>query len=219
MRTKSSAKVKHSHTSRACIDHCSRETCEAFVDARRARRRARTSTRGRTLRRVHPLGGGATTTASRSRARSRSVRIAVMSSISCRRRSTTRDPFALVGLAVHARRRPATRDPRSSADPRIEASETRSGTRISLFPGSPERIRTAVSALRGRRPRPLDDGARTSDSTTVPVTVEPARGGGIEPPITGPEPVVLPITPPPNGCATSTCGRRRPHAHRGGVKV
>ena len=26
---------------------------------------------------------------------------------------------------------------------------------------SPERIRTAVSALRGRRPRPLDDGART----------------------------------------------------------
>src|SRR6478672_4810037 len=26
-----------------------------------------------------------------------------------------------------------------------------------------------------------------------------ARGGGIEPPITGPEPVVLPITPPPNG--------------------
>src|SRR5690349_15611817 len=26
-----------------------------------------------------------------------------------------------------------------------------------------------------------------------------ARGGGLEPPITGPEPVVLPITPPPNG--------------------
>src|SRR3954467_2968213 len=27
-----------------------------------------------------------------------------------------------------------------------------------------------------------------------------ARGGGLEPPMTGPEPVVLPITPPPNGC-------------------
>jgi hypothetical protein len=26
-----------------------------------------------------------------------------------------------------------------------------------------------------------------------------ARGGGLEPPITGPEPVVLPITPPPIG--------------------
>ena len=26
-----------------------------------------------------------------------------------------------------------------------------------------------------------------------------ARGGGLEPPITGPEPAVLPITPPPNG--------------------
>src|SRR3954466_11381685 len=27
-----------------------------------------------------------------------------------------------------------------------------------------------------------------------------ARGGGLEPPMTGPEPVVLPITPPPIGC-------------------
>src|SRR3954470_3055182 len=26
-----------------------------------------------------------------------------------------------------------------------------------------------------------------------------ARGGGLEPPTTGPEPAVLPITPPPNG--------------------
>src|SRR5437588_10089144 len=26
-----------------------------------------------------------------------------------------------------------------------------------------------------------------------------ARGGGLEPPMTGPEPVVLPITPPPKG--------------------
>jgi hypothetical protein len=30
MRTQSSAKVKHPRTSRACIDHCSREVCDAF---------------------------------------------------------------------------------------------------------------------------------------------------------------------------------------------
>src|SRR5690606_2075699 len=29
------------------------------------------------------------------------------------------------------------------------------------LPGSPDRIRTGVTGLRGRRPRPLDDGART----------------------------------------------------------
>ncbi len=32
-------------------------------------------------------------------------------------------------------------------------------TKIRINNGSPERIRTAVTALRGRRPRPLDDGA------------------------------------------------------------
>ena len=31
--------------------------------------------------------------------------------------------------------------------------------------GSPERIRTAASALRGRRPRPLDDGAKAKNRT------------------------------------------------------
>jgi hypothetical protein len=36
MRTQSAAKVKHSHTARACIDHCSREVCDALLmsDAR-----------------------------------------------------------------------------------------------------------------------------------------------------------------------------------------
>ena len=33
--------------------------------------------------------------------------------------------------------------------------------------GSPERIRTAVSALRGRRPGPLDDGARSRSPTNI----------------------------------------------------
>ena len=31
MRTQSDAKVKHSHTSRACIDHCSRASCNTFA--------------------------------------------------------------------------------------------------------------------------------------------------------------------------------------------
>ena len=30
MRTQSDAKVKHCRTSRACIDHCSRDVCDAF---------------------------------------------------------------------------------------------------------------------------------------------------------------------------------------------
>ena len=50
--------------------------------------------------------------------------------------------------------------------------------------GSPDGIRIRVSTLRGSHPGPLDDGAL-------------ARGEGLEPSITGPEPVVLPITPPP----------------------
>ena len=58
--------------------------------------------------------------------------------------------------------------------------------------GSPDQIRTGVTGLRGRRPRPLDDGA-----VVHPVRV--ARGEGLEPSMTGPEPAVLPITPPPNG--------------------
>src|SRR5580658_8926168 len=33
-----------------------------------------------------------------------------------------------------------------------------------------------------------------------------ARGEGLEPSITGPEPVVLPITPPPNGCFKMLAG-------------
>src|SRR5437763_3536980 len=57
--------------------------------------------------------------------------------------------------------------------------------------GSPDRIRTGATALRGRRPRPLDDGAKT------------ARAGvpGLEPRLTEPESVGLPITPYPIGAS------------------
>ena len=103
---------------------------------------------------------------------------------------------------------------------------------------SPDRIRTGVTALRGRRPRPLDDGAvlcepcgtgvASAVQTTVSPPVRPTGGRavmlrheqartfvasalapspgsqaagvpGLEPRLTGPEPVGLPITPYPNG--------------------
>ena len=71
------------------------------------------------------------------------------------------------------------------------------------FFSSPERVRTAVSGLRGRRPRPLDDGTRLG--RLMPTL---ARGEGLEPSITGPEPAVLPITPPPNAHTRRRCGVR-----------
>ncbi len=54
-----------------------------------------------------------------------------------------------------------------------------------IFPGSPNGTRTRVTGVRGRRPRPLDDG------TIV------AGGQGFEPWFAGPEPAVLPLNDPP----------------------
>lgn len=67
---------------------------------------------------------------------------------------------------------------------------------------TPEQIRTAVSALRGRRPRPLDECAMYG---WFPAGArEQAGGGGFEPPLPGPEPGVLPLDDPP-----LPSGRRR----------
>src|SRR5580692_6294837 len=63
---------------------------------------------------------------------------------------------------------------------------------------SPNGIRTRVATLRGWCPWPLDDGALRGVGTGDRSRLL-ARGEGLEPSITGPEPVVLPITPPPNG--------------------
>lgn len=66
--------------------------------------------------------------------------------------------------------------------------------------GSPERIRTAVTALRGPRARPLHYGATYSIDellTSLMVGVP-----GLEPGLTEPESVGLPITPYPNAFAT-----------------
>ena len=59
---------------------------------------------------------------------------------------------------------------------------------------SPDRIRTGATALRGRRPRPLDDGDLLRCCAGVP---------GLEPRLTEPESVGLPITPYPKGCDPS----------------
>lgn len=45
-------------------------------------------------------------------------------------------------------------------------------------------------------PEPSPDATRPG---RLPGSISGARGGGLEPPIDGPEPPVLPITPPPNG--------------------
>ena len=68
---------------------------------------------------------------------------------------------------------------------------------ISIGTGSPDEVRTRVTGLRGRRPRPLDDRAESLVVQRRSPTL--ARGEGLEPSITGPEPVVLPFTPPPKG--------------------
>lgn len=99
---------------------------------------------------------------------------------------------------------------------------------------SPDRIRTGATALRGRRPRPLDDGARTCFSCfaalssgaaelyqrpATDVLAGPSVAGvpGLEPRLTEPESVGLPITPYPSGALSNTGknftgpGGRRPN--------
>ena len=78
-------------------------------------------------------------------------------------RDVARPANATTSPAVHAPSRAARasracerRDEEAARD--AGRDEARDGSRASMC-GSPEQIRTAVTALRGRRPRPLDDGA------------------------------------------------------------
>lgn len=75
---------------------------------------------------------------------------------------------------------------------------------------SPDGIRTRATALRGRRPRPLDDGARnfvllwklskhSFQKFGVKIGRTSAGVPGLEPRMAVPETAVLPITPYPNG--------------------
>ena len=71
---------------------------------------------------------------------------------------------------------------------------------------SPDRIRTGATALRGRRPGPLDDGApETSVLHRGKLATRESSAGvpGLEPRLTEPESVGLPITPYPKGCDPS----------------
>ena len=63
-----------------------------------------------------------------------------------------------------------------------------------LLPCTPSRIRTGAAAVRGRCPRPLNDGGNRSADNSRSAGVP-----GLEPRITEPESVVLPITPYPKG--------------------
>src|SRR3954470_1015366 len=68
---------------------------------------------------------------------------------------------------------------------------------------SPEGIRTLATAVRGRRPGPLDDGAVREELQFL------AGVPGLEPRLTEPETVGLPITPYPMGGTSRR--RRRPY--------
>lgn len=87
---------------------------------------------------------------------------------------------------------------------------------------SPDRIRTGATALRGRRPRPLDDGAvlgcaraylatwrvahRISPRAQKDAPGAEAGVPGLEPRLTEPESVGLPITPYPIGARRRRIG-------------
>ena len=91
--------------------------------------------------------------------------------------------------------------------------------------GTPDGIRTHATGVRGRRPRPLDDGGLGSfpgfpgailfflAGENLPEAITRPAGGslsaagvpGLEPRLTGPEPVVLPITPYPSEVPFRSC--------------
>ena len=90
-----------------------------------------------------------------------------------------------------------------------------------VFPGSPDGIRTRATALRGRRARPLHNGAlahdhhsdETAEAYQLPLSYTNQRlcvAGvlGLEPRLTEPESVGLPITLYPTGVAAGP--RTRP---------
>ena len=101
----------------------------------------------------------------------------------------------LPALLLNRRARGSRCVNRRAEGPLLGGRDTPPPTRASA--GSPNGVRTRVSTLRGWCPRPLDDGANGRREPREARRL--ARGGGLEPPITGPEPVVLPITPPPTG--------------------
>ena len=93
-------------------------------------------------------------------------------------------------------------------------SEITSEPRPTVHPGTPTAPRTPTSrrtasgcaGLAGDCDHSVTNGPQTSLSGQRPQACDlrflfrnVARGGGLEPPMAGPEPAVLPITPPPKG--------------------
>ena len=100
----------------------------------------------------------------------------------------------------------------AGSDPAVgQVCRERTGLRGPSTVGTPDRIRTGATALRGRRARPLHNGGKHVNTRGETLANRlrthkiPAWAGifagvlGLEPRLTGPEPVVLPITPYPNG--------------------
>jgi len=81
----------------------------------------------------------------------------------------------------------------------------------------------ASNALTSRLSRrllwPSSSGTPTRPLSSPDAAKKRARGGGLEPPMTGPEPVVLPITPPPNGQVGSLADNVAPPQHAQVVAV
>ena len=123
--------------------------------------------------------------------------------------STTPGLVPLRGGIASGTSTTSTASPRSARNPwplRAGYSLASAGMPWTLAPSMPLNCNAARVGL------PLRPG-KNKPSTEFPVhkpqaadlglcSATVARGGGLEPPITGPEPVVLPITPPPNGAAT-----------------
>ena len=123
------------------------------------------------------------------------------------------------GFADHLRaQRPDPAKPTVRATEHPWTQESRSAGALRDFcVGSPEGIRTLATAVRGRRPRPLDDGAlenirtphfRAGSDTGCYTTEQQRKDGGrvtsagvlgLEPRMRESESLVLPITPYPNG--------------------
>ena len=76
-----------------------------------------------------------------------------------------------------------------------------------MIPGSPERIRTAASALRGRRPRPLDDGARTRTSPPYRSPLSQLGGEELNPQLQDQNLSCCRLHHPRMGAPRSRCGR------------
>src|SRR4051812_34544426 len=76
---------------------------------------------------------------------------------------------------------------------------------------TPDQVRTGVTALRGRRPRPLDDGGWTYMTGDI---ASFAGVPGLEPRLAEPESAGLPITPYPIGGTTRNFSAVRPRVER-----